>query len=92
MSKLKAFIGHSFTIEDEPIVRSFLKFFEQVKGMDIGFTWQHAEPAEPKVLATKVLGLMEGKNLFIGICTKKEVVITTDRLRKAFFNKDLLQA
>jgi tetratricopeptide (TPR) repeat protein len=92
MSKLKAFVGHSFTTEDEPIVRSFLKFFEQVKDMDIGFTWQHAEPAEPKVLAAKVLGLMEGKNLFIGICTKKEVVIATNRLKKAFFNKDVLKA
>ena len=92
MSKLRAFVGHSFMPEDEPVVRAFLKFFDQVKEMNLGFTWQHAEPAEPKVLAAKVLGLMEGKNLFVGICTKKEVVVAPDNLKPVFLNKSFLKA
>jgi hypothetical protein len=72
MSQLKAFVGHSFMSEDDGVVRAFLKFFDQVKAMGIGFSWEHAEPAEPKVLADKVMRLIEDKNLFIGICTNKE--------------------
>jgi hypothetical protein len=72
MSQLKAFVGHSFLKEDEEVVRTFLEFFDHVKGMGIGFDWDHAKPAEPKTLAEKVLTLAQDKNLFIGICTKKE--------------------
>ncbi len=92
MSKLKAFVGHSFTSEDEPVVRAFLKFFDQIKDMNIGFSWQHAEPAEPKVLAAKVLGLMKGKNLFIGICTKKESVVVPEKLKRGVLNRGVLKA
>lgn len=35
----------------------------------------HAEPAEPKSLAEKVMSKIEGKNTFIGICTKRERTI-----------------
>jgi hypothetical protein len=31
----------------------------------IGFSWEHAETAEPKELAAKVKRLVEGKNLFV---------------------------
>lgn len=92
MSQLKAFVGHSFTSEDDEAVRAFLKFLDQVKDMNIGFSWEHAEPAEPKVLADKVLRLMEDKNLFIGICTSKEVAIQPDQLSRATFNKKVLKA
>ena len=92
MSKLKAFVGHSFTSDDEPLVREFLKFFDQVKNMNIGFSWQHAELAEPRVLAAKVLRLMEGTNLFIGICTKKEAVVVPENLRRGSLNKSILKA
>lgn len=71
MTSLKAFVGHSFTTDDEDVVRTFLKYFDQVEELSIGFSWEHAEPAETKELAEKVLRLMECKNLFIGICTKK---------------------
>lgn len=33
--------------------------------MNIGFSWEHAETAEPKELAAKVKRLVEGKNLFV---------------------------
>ena len=92
MSQLKAFVGHSFTEDDEALVRAFLKFFDQVKNMNIGFSWEHAEPAEPKELAEKVLRLIEDKNLFIGICTNKEAAIQTEKLRRGTLKKRILKA
>jgi hypothetical protein len=92
MSELKAFIGHSFTDDDKYVVRQFLDYFDCIKNMGIGFSWEHAEPAEPKILSEKVLKLMENKNLFIGICTVKERAINPDKLRKARFYKEALIA
>lgn len=92
MSQLKAFIGHSFTDDDEAVIRAFLKFFDQVKNMDIGFSWEHAEPAEPKELAEKVLRRIEDKNVFIGICTNKEAAIQPDKLRRGTLKKKILRA
>lgn len=43
MNQIKAFVGHSFAKEDEEVVRSFLDFFDSVKGMVIGFDWEHAK-------------------------------------------------
>jgi len=59
MSNLRAFVGHSFTESDKDVVREFLDFFDRVQKMPIGFTWEHAEPAAPKILSEKVLRLME---------------------------------
>lgn len=92
MSELKAFIGHSFTENDEDVVRQFIEFFDHVKDMGFGFSWDHAEPAEPKVLSGKVLALMEGKNLFIAICTSKELAITQDKLKKTWLDKNIVKA
>lgn len=92
MTPLKAFIGHSFTADDEAVVRAFLKFFDQIRDMNIGFSWEHAEPAEPKELAEKVLRLMHDKNLFIGICTKKEAAIIPSNLTLGIWNKNILKA
>lgn len=92
MSQLNAFVGHSFATEDHEVVEAFLKFLNQVKGMNIGFAWESAEPAEPKVLADKVKGLIQDKNLFIGICTRKEAAIEPTRLFKCRFNRKLLKA
>lgn len=85
MSQIRAFIGHSFTDGDEQVVGAFLKFFDRVQAMNIGFAWEHAEGAEPKELADKVLSLIKDKNLFIGICTKKEFVISPAEVRKGLF-------
>lgn len=89
MAALKAFIGHSFSARVKDVVRSFLEFFEQIKGMNIGFSWEHAEAAEAKELANKVLGLMQDKNLFIGICTKNEKAILSDKLKPTLFGENL---
>jgi tetratricopeptide (TPR) repeat protein len=91
MTSLKAFVGHSFTTDDEDVVRTFLKYFDQVEVLNIGFSWEHAEPAETKELAEKVLRLMEGKNLFIGICTKKEATILPSNLSRTKLDKTILK-
>jgi tetratricopeptide (TPR) repeat protein len=92
MNQLKAFVGHSFLKEDEEIVRAFLEFFDHVKEMGIGFDWENAKPAEPKTLAEKVKELTREKNVFIGICTKRECVVEPDKLEKAKFTKNTLKA
>jgi len=92
MSQLNAFVGHSFAQEDHQVVEAFLKFLNQVKNLSIGFTWESAEPAEPKALADKVKGLIQDKNLFIGICTRKENVIEPVHISKSTWNRKVLHA
>ncbi len=89
MAALKAFIGHSFSDNDDAVVRAFLKLFDRIKEMNIGFSWEHAEAAEAKQIADKILRLMQDKNLFIGICTKNEAVIAPTKLRATLFGKTL---
>lgn len=71
---LSAFVGHSFNEEDEPIIRKFCKYLDTLAD-SIGLQWESAEQAEPKVLAQKVKEKMANKDIFIGICTKKEIVL-----------------
>jgi hypothetical protein len=75
MTELRAFVGHSFEEADAEIVLTFLRFFEQLSKSPIPFSWQHAEAAEPRLLADKVLSLIADKNVFIGICTRREFVV-----------------
>lgn len=74
MADIRAFVGHSFEEGDDAIVRVFLDYFGEIQNMGPGFTWDHAKDAETKDLAEKVLGKIQDKNLFIAICTKKELV------------------
>lgn len=92
MKPVRAFVGHSFTEDDEVLVGRFTKHFDQLSELQPNFSWQHAERPEPKDLAEKVLQLIEGKNLFIGICTKKERVIAPSALSNAWFPFDHLMA
>ena len=92
MGSIAAFVGHSFSDNDRDVVRRFLDFFNQVKNMGIGFTWDHAETAEAKNLSQKVLEKMNGKNLFIGICTAKEQVIDPEKLKPVFMQREFLKA
>lgn len=89
---IKAFIGHSFAEEDEAVVRPFLEFCDSVKALGIGFSWEHAKPAEPRELAEKVLRMIEDKNLFIAICTKKERVIAHNNLKASWLRKGVFNA
>lgn len=74
MSHLSAFIGHSFTKDDSILVRKFTDFFDSLRDLDFGFDWTHAEFAEPKELSQKVREKIANRNLFIGLCTRKELV------------------
>ena len=80
MTPLRAFVGHSFTDDNAEVTGKFLKYLDQLAELHPTFSWEHAEPAEPKFLAEKVKRLLAGKNLFIGICTKKERVISPSAL------------
>lgn len=88
MTEIRAFVGHSFTADDTSVVGEFLKFFDQLSKMNPAFSWVHAEAAEPKLLTDKVLSLIKDRNLFIGICTKKEPVIDGNKLLSVPFSKN----
>ncbi|MFA6471001.1 MAG: hypothetical protein WCU00_03085 [Candidatus Latescibacterota bacterium] len=92
MSVIKAFVGHSFTDDDKTLNRTFLDYFDLIKSMDIGFTWEHAEAAQPRELAEKVKNLIRDKNLFIGICTRKERVIGPDTLERCWIKRKSLRS
>ena len=92
MTEIRAFVGHSFTDDDGDVVRKFLKYFDQLSESALNFSWQHAEAAEPKVLAQKVMALLSDMTVFIGICTKKERVISPASLSNAFFGRGVLKA
>ena len=84
MSVISAFVGHSFLEDDNQVVRNFLDFFDHLKPLVTGFTWDHAEAAEPRILSEKVREKMVGKNLFIGICTSREQVVLPNTLRPSW--------
>ena len=82
MNEIKAFVGHSFMDGDKVLVAEFLKIFDQIRGLVPHFSWEHAESAEPRELRDKVLSLIGGKNVFIGICTARESVIAHSLLHR----------
>lgn len=75
MEQIRAFVGHSFTPDDEQVVQKVLKYLTTVSHTLPNFTWVHAQGPEPRGVDEKVLDLFSGKNLFIGICTRKERVV-----------------
>ncbi|NQV58384.1 MAG: hypothetical protein HQ502_01880 [Alphaproteobacteria bacterium] len=89
MTGVRAFVGHSFNAEDEEIVRKFLTHFETLAKSKIDFVWEHAEGAESKILAEKVMSLISDKNVFIGICTKKEFTISLNELKSPLLRRNL---
>lgn len=86
MKEINAFVGHSFRESDASLVRQFLDYFDSISHLHPTFSWNHAEAAEPRELAAKVLAQMDGKNVFIGICTKSECVAEGQLLRIPFQN------
>lgn len=76
MEQIRAFVGHSFTQEDEQLVQKLLKFLTTVSHTLPNFSWEHAQGPEPRGIDEKVLDLFSGKSLFVGICTRKERVVT----------------
>jgi hypothetical protein len=80
MNPVNAFVGHSFVADDAGVVRIFLDYFDVLAKSLPAFGWEHAEEAEPRPLAEKVLRIISDKNTFIGICTRRERVISDGAL------------
>ena len=72
MNKVKAFVGYSFDEQDESVVRKFLDYFKTLSEMGL-LEWNHAKKFEARAVSEKVKEKMEGKNLFIGIFTAKNM-------------------
>lgn len=92
MNVIHAFVGHSFSEIDAAVVGKITKYLDQLAKLYPNFSWEHAEAAEPRVIDEKVLRLFASKNLFIGICTKKERVIAPGDLKDSFFSSQRLYA
>jgi tetratricopeptide (TPR) repeat protein len=82
VTEIRAFVGHSFTQDDTTLVRKFTDYFDKIATLVPGFSWEHAEPAEPKQLSEKVISLLSDKNVFIGICTRKEIALQDSKMRR----------
>jgi hypothetical protein len=91
MIGIRAFVGHSFAAEDRDLVRTFLDHFKTLAKAYAGFTWDHAEEAEPKPLSEKVLMKIQDKNVFIGICTRGEYAIGRNNLTRARLNRSTMK-
>lgn len=87
MDGIKAFVGHSFSEDDQEVVRSFLDYLTDLAKSHSGFSWDHAEEAQPFPISQKVFAKFEGKNVFIGICTKREAAAHTDVFQTTFLGK-----
>lgn len=85
MNEVRAFIGHSFLEDDAELIDKFLKYFAQLSKLHSTFTWEHAEAAEPKELRDKVLSIIADKNIFIGLCTKREAAVDASSFSPSLF-------
>ena len=83
---VRAFVGHSFTHDDAIMVRAFTDYFAQVASLTDGFSWVHAEPAEPEELTQKVTRLFQDCNTFIGICSKKEFAAMPSKTKRSWMS------
>ena len=92
MSQLRAFVAHSFWDNDQALVNIFCEYFDKIRDMGIGFSWDHAKAAEAKELAEKVLSLIQDKNVFIGICTNNERAINAAELKPGRLRRRMLSA
>jgi len=85
MQGIRAFVGHSFSPTDREIVRAFVDHFNNLARAHVGgFTWDHAEEAEASPLSQKVLSKIQDKNVFIGICTRKERAAAEEKLSRTW--------
>lgn len=74
---ISAFVGHSFSDGDREVVAAVLECLQVIKESTPGFNWVHAQRPEPTLVAEKVLALINGRDFFIGVCTRKERVISS---------------
>jgi len=74
MTKICAFVGHSFLPDDEQVINKFARLFDSMSRVKREFSWDHALAAQPVSISEKVLNLTSDKNVFIAICTRRERV------------------
>ena len=91
MRGVRAFVGHSFSPADKELISVFLDHFKTLSKTNPEFQWDHAEEAEPAPLAAKVLAKIENKNVFIGICTKKEAAVEPRKLLPGLLTKNVVK-
>lgn len=85
---MRAFVGHSFAADDSQLVSGILAYLDGIASLNPKFSWDHAKHPEPTTTVdAKVLALFEGKNLFIGICTRNERVIPNIDLQRCWFSR-----
>ena len=90
MKSINAFVGHSFTEDDAAVVNLVLNYLSRVAELNPSFSWTNAKHPEPISVDDKVLALLEGKNLFIGICTRKERVVSSNALSSCWMSRQKL--
>ena len=89
MQDIQAFVGHSFRPEDRALIQVFIDHFRTLAHSYPGFSWDHAEKAEAVPLAQKVLEKIDGKNVFIGICTRTEQAVAPNALQQLWLSNRL---
>jgi hypothetical protein len=89
MQDVQAFVGHSFRPEDRALIQVFIDHFRTLAHSYPGFSWDHAEKAEAVPLAQKVLEKIDGKNVFIGICTRTEQAVDPNALQQLWLSNRL---
>ena len=87
MVEIKAFVGHSFSVDDKELIGIFIEHFDSLASSFPGFHWDHAQQAEPASVSGKVLTKIEDKNVFIGICARNEYVMQPKAMFRILFLK-----
>lgn len=85
MTKVSAFVAHSFREDDQDHVNKFLGFLDHLSDTSPSFSWDHALGAKPQDLREKVLEKIEGKNLLIAICSRHTFSISPGDLKPTLF-------
>ena len=68
---IQAFVAHSFESPDQVKITPFTNFFNVLKKSTDYFDWEDAEENQIAAISDKVKKKIKGKNLFIGILTKR---------------------
>lgn len=86
--KFQAFVGHSFTKDDQELVLTFTRFLNAFSASNSSFSWIHAEEAQPTDIVEKVLPMLRQSDIFIGICSKKERVVEPAKLAASWWSRN----
>ena len=85
MNEIKAFVAHSFSPSDKALTDTFIDHFRNLEKVLQHFSWDHAQEAEPVPVSDKVLSKIEGKNVFIAICSLNERVVRQSAITRIPF-------